>query len=110
MTSIIYCRVSPIRRDSHGQTCYYAAHDLKGAVAKATHAVIITRHRVRSERVAANGGDDDQDVDTAPEPPPAEPTAPSTAALRSVGGDDFGVVHEAVDHGGGDAAGQSVGE
>jgi hypothetical protein len=22
--------------------------------------------------------------------------------LRSVGGDDFGVVHEAVDHGGGD--------
>ena len=48
----------------------------------------------------SDDGDGDQDADTAPEPLPAEPATPSTAALRSIGDEDVGVVDESVDHGG----------
>jgi hypothetical protein len=46
----------------------------------------------------AGGGDGNQDADAAPKPLPVAPATPSTAALRSVGHHDFGMVDEAVDH------------
>ena len=56
------------------------------------YAVVITRHRTQSGEPGASVADGVQDADTAPEPRPAEPATPSTAALRSAGGDDLGVV------------------
>ena len=71
------------------------------------YAVINTRHRADSGRlaVAIDGGD--QDADTTPEPPPVEPAALLIAVLRSVGDDDCGVVQQSVeDAGGGGVLGQ----
>src|SRR5271166_4323603 len=70
------------------------------AVINSRYAVVITRHRTQSGEPGASVADGVQDADTAPEPRPAEPATPSTAALRSAGGDDFCMVDEAVDHGG----------
>ena len=52
------------------------------------YAVINTRHRTDSGRlaVAIDGGD--QDADTTPEPPPVAPAALLIAVLRSVGDHD----------------------
>ena len=73
----------------------------------ARYAVIITRHPTHSEQPAAAVDDGDQDAHTTPEPTPPEPAPPSTAALRSVGDDDGGVVQEPVqDAGGGGVLGQ----
>ena len=72
------------------------------AMINARYAVVITRHRTQSAGPGATAANGAQDADTAPEPLPAEPAPPSIAALRSAGDDDFGVVHEAVNHGGGD--------
>src|SRR5271169_75294 len=71
------------------------------AAINARYAVVITRHRTPSAWPGAGADDGDQDADTAPEPLPVEPATPSTAALRSVGGQDVGVVHDPVDHRGG---------
>src|SRR5271166_664252 len=70
------------------------------AVINSRYAVVITRHRTQSGEPGASVADGVQDADTAPEPRPAEPATPSTAALRSAGVDDFCMVDEAVDHGG----------
>src|SRR5271166_697068 len=70
------------------------------AAINSRYAVVITRHRTQSGEPGASVADGVQDADTAPEPRPAEPATPSTAALRSAGGDDFCMVDEAVDHGG----------
>src|SRR6516165_10872283 len=55
------------------------------AAINSRHAAVNTRHRTRPGRPRATADDGDQDADTAPEPRQAEPTTPSTAALRSVG-------------------------
>src|SRR5271169_5682993 len=57
------------------------------AAINARYAVVITRHRTPSAWPGAGADDGDQDADTAPEPLPVEPATPSTAALRSVGGE-----------------------
>jgi hypothetical protein len=57
------------------------------ATLNARYAVIITRHPTDSEQPAGAFDDGDQDAHTAPEPLPPEPAPPSTAVLRSVGGD-----------------------
>src|SRR5882757_8635620 len=67
----------------------------------ARYAAVITRHPTHSEQPAAAVDDGDQDAHTTRGRPPPERARRSTAALRSVDADDFGVVDEAVDHGGG---------
>jgi hypothetical protein len=63
------------------------------------YAVINTRHRTDSGRlaVAIDGGD--QDADTTPEPPPVAPAALLIAVLRSVGGEFVGGGGQSVDGG-----------
>ncbi|HUO41118.1 MAG TPA: hypothetical protein VMU34_26215, partial [Mycobacterium sp.] len=60
------------------------------AAINARYAAIITRHQTPSGEAAANADDGVQDANTAPEPPPAVPATPSTAALRSAGRHNLG--------------------
>jgi DmpG-like communication domain len=73
---------------------------MNNAATNPRYAAVNARHRTRSERLGASAGDGDQDADTARAPLPAEPATPSTAALRSVGGDhgcDLHALEDAAD-------------
>ena len=89
-------RVYAMFRKLCNQTCWNQVYPAVFAAVDPRHAVVNTRHRTRSGRLDAAVYGGDQDADIAPEPLLAEPAPPSTAALRSVGDDDGGVVQEPV--------------
>jgi hypothetical protein len=85
--SIIYRRVSANIHRWSIEIGFIRAIPADCATLNARYAVIITRHPTDSEQPAGAFDDGDQDAHTAPEPLPPEPARPSTAVLRSVGGD-----------------------
>jgi len=94
--------VSVFYAQKYGQISTTAAYTAYDAAISPRYAVIITRHRTPSGERGESAGDGVQDADTGQGLLPAEKATQSIAALRSAGDDDFGVVHEAVNHGGGD--------
>jgi hypothetical protein len=85
--SIIYCRVSTFYPHSDREITTLTEYTTNDTAINSRYAVVITRHQTQSEEPGASAADVVQDADTVPEPLPAEPTTPSTAALRSAGGE-----------------------